>query len=72
MALPEVAAAVRLAQEDDSAAVKEAVLELLVKLIGTNPELAGEYFDALINASYVSCVCCKGSCRLGPFWQWPG
>jgi hypothetical protein len=66
MALPEVAAAVRLAQEDDSAAVKEAVLELLVKLIGTNPELAGEYFDALVNASYVSSVCWGGPCRRGP------
>lgn len=54
MALPEVAVAVHAAQEDDSAAVKEAVLELLVKLINTNPELAGQYFEALVNASYVS------------------
>jgi hypothetical protein len=53
MAMAEVMAAVQAAQEDDSAAVKEAVLELLVKLIGTNPELAGEYFDTLVNASYV-------------------
>jgi hypothetical protein len=54
MAMPEVAHAVNAAQEDDSAAVKEAVLELLVKLIGTNPELAGEYFDTLVQATYVS------------------
>lgn len=54
MASPDVAAAVQAAQEDDSAAVKEAVLELLVKLINTNPQLAGEYFDTLLAASYVS------------------
>lgn len=54
MMMPEVAQAVNAAQEDDSAAVKEAVLELLVKLIGTNPELAGQYFDTLVQASYVS------------------
>lgn len=54
MALPEVAVVVNAAQEDDSPAVKEAVLELLAKLIGTNPELAGEYFDTLVQASYVS------------------
>lgn len=54
MASAEVAAAVQAAQEDDSAAVKEAVLELLVKLININPQLAGEYFDTLRQASYVS------------------
>jgi hypothetical protein len=56
MNLPEVAAAVHAAQEDDSPAVKEAVLDLLAKLLATNPELAGEYFDTLVQASYVSAV----------------
>jgi len=54
MASAEVAAAVQAAQEDDSAAVKEAVLELLVRLININPQLAGEYFETLRQASYVS------------------
>ncbi len=54
MAMTEVAQAVNDAQGDDSAAVKEAVLELLVKLISTNPELASNYFDTLVQASYVS------------------
>lgn len=60
MALPEVAQAVNDAQGDDSAAVKEAVLELLVKLISTNPELASGYFDTLVQASYVSAACGAG------------
>jgi hypothetical protein len=60
MAMPEVAQAVNDAQGDDSAAVKEAVLELLVKLISTNPELASGYFDTLVQASYVSVTLLEG------------
>lgn len=58
MALGDVADAVRSALADDSVAVREATLELLTRLIATNPQLAGEYFDVLLDASYVSvCVC---------------
>lgn len=60
MAMPEVAQAVNDAQGDDSAAVKEAVLELLVKLISTSPELASGYFDTLVQASYVSSTLLEG------------
>jgi hypothetical protein len=54
LSLPDVAAAVRAALDDDSVAVREATLELLAKLIATNPALAGEYFDVLVTASHVS------------------
>lgn len=53
LALPEVSAAVRAALGDDSVAVREAALELLAKLIHSNPPLAGEYFDVLVEASHV-------------------
>jgi hypothetical protein len=53
LGLPNVAAAVRAALVDDSVAVKDATLELLAKLINTNPALAGEYFDVLVQASHV-------------------
>ncbi|WIA08603.1 hypothetical protein OEZ85_008032 [Tetradesmus obliquus] len=52
LSLPDVAAAVRAALDDDSVAVREATLELLAKLISTNPALAGEYFDVLVIASH--------------------
>lgn len=72
MAMPEVAQAVNDAQGDDSAAVKEAVLELLVKLISTNPELASGYFDTLVQASYVSFfTVARGARALQSFSQPP-
>eukprot|EP00775_Hariotina_reticulata_P010526 gene10526-10686_t len=52
LGLPHVAAAVRAALEDDSVAVREATLELLAKLIHTNPSLAGDYFDVLAQATH--------------------
>lgn len=54
LGLPEVSAAVRAALEDDSVAVRETALELLAKLIHSNPMLAGDYFDVLVQASHVS------------------
>jgi hypothetical protein len=56
MALSDVADAVRDALTDDSVAVREATLELLTRLIATNPQLAGEYFEVLLDASYVSWI----------------
>lgn len=53
LGLADVAAAVRAALEDDYVAVREATLELLAKLIATNPTMASEYFDVLVTASQV-------------------
>lgn len=71
LSLPDVAAAVRAALDDDSVAVREATLELLAKLISTNPALAGEYFDVLVTASHVSVCLIEPVARGRAVWCLP-